>query len=226
MKVPGNTVKLGDITLRPENVNVDTIKTLAEKVANSGVEEAKEAKTAIDKWAKTGEISGDDYAKVDDFRKAAGRQFRDLKSEFWDRKNKGASWEDLKPVEAKMGKVGAFLHLNDKIRTELREATALTAVQAAAGASFSGPVGVVALYAAYANGSTWDASADKATKELLETYQGYLSGDSRMITEGNHVEQVHREHLWHSMNGELNEGIGEAKDGKPVELTEQYYELT
>ncbi len=223
----GSGFRVGDIELRSDVVTKESIEALSQAARGAGLQEGvEEVAEVLDSWKEAGQLSTDDYDTIDDFRRAAGRQWRQLTDQFWDRKREGASWDDLKPLEQEMGKVGNYLHLNNQLRTELREATARTAVEAAAGASLAGPVGVISLYAAYANGSRWDKSADEATAELLKTYGDYLSGDSRMITEGNQVEQIHRESLWHSMTGVLEEAKQSAAAGEETELTQQYYELT
>lgn len=215
---------VGGIPLNPNKVNKPFLREMYRAAHGAEVTEGKDkALEAITELGKSGEMSSESLAALDTFRKGVFAEYRNDKDRMWETwKEAGRNWKDprIAPIKEEMGINGAFLAKNEVFATELREATARSAVQAIAGASF-GPAPAVAGYAAYANGREWDGSAQKSTEQLVATYKEYLSGDSRMITKGNHVEQVHRAELWRTLNRMTADA---AATGKPV--TAQYYELT
>lgn len=226
MNIPSTPLKVGQVPLRPERINQDFLGSMKQAALQSGASEGSEqVADLLDRWGKEGEVSEKELSSVQGFRKQVSDLHSQHRREFWSLFNAGIRGEELKAVEEKMGLAGEFLIHNQKLQTELREATARTAVEALAG-TFVGPVGMVALYAAYANDSKWTNKSERETGELIEQYQAFLSGDHRMKTEGNQVQQVHREHLWHGMNQLLDQAIASAEAGNPVEMNLQYYELT
>jgi len=226
MNLSSTNLKVGNVPLRADRVNAEFLDNMKQAALKAGAPEGSEqVAELLDKWSKEGEVSEKDLSGVQGFRKQVADVYYEGKQEFWKLFNAGKRGEELKPAEEKMGLAGEFLIHNAKLQTELREATARTAVQALAG-TFVGPVGMVALYAAYANDSKWTAKSERETEGLINAYQEFLSGDHRMKTEGNDVDQVHREHLWHGINQILDKAIASGEAGKPVEMSLQYYELT
>lgn len=233
-------MNIGGVPLNPNKVNKPMLRKMYKAVQGTEIQDAKlkegddpqqskqAALDAITELGKSGEMSEDSYEALDGYRKMVYKEWRADKDGMWSAWRKAdGNWKDpeVKAKEQEMGVSGAFLSEAEKLRTELREATALSAVQAAAGASF-GPAAAVAGYAAYANSSTWNGPAQKATEELIGTYKDYLSGDSRMVTEGNSVQQVHRAELWKTLTHMTEKAAESGKNGKPVPITAQYYELT
>jgi phosphatidylserine/phosphatidylglycerophosphate/cardiolipin synthase-like enzyme len=218
--------KIGATPLRPEKFGQESLEDLAESVADSAVRKSKKATAeALEGWSKTGQLSSEDHSVISGFTAASAERYQELKDEWWKLFRKGVTGKAVSEIETRMAREGNLLARHQKLVTELREATARAAVQALAG-SMGGPLGVVAGYVAYANGPTWTSTSDRTTAELLQTLDGLRSGNSRMITEGNEVKQVHRAELWKAMNQILDTAIAQGKAGQPTELDLQYYELT
>jgi phosphatidylserine/phosphatidylglycerophosphate/cardiolipin synthase-like enzyme len=227
--IPSN-FQIGTTPLRPEKFGAESVTGLAESVTDSAVRKSKKATlTALDSWTKTGNISNEEFAVLNDFTAASSERYGELKDQWW--KLFKASEKDAEPsqalleVEAKMAREGNLLARHEKLITEMREATARVAVQALAG-GMSGLAGIVAAYSAYSAGPNWTAGSDRNAGELLKTLDSLQAGDSRMVSEGNQVQQVHREELWKALNTTLDKAIANGKAGKPAELDLQYYELT
>ena len=222
-------MKVGGVPLSPQRVNKPFLREMYKAAKKAEVTEGQqEALDAITELGKTGEISKETYEAIDGYRGAVKEQWYSDKQAMWQAwKDNGRSWKspEIDAIRAKMGVSGSFLHKNELLATELREATGISATQAIAGGSF-GPAPLVGLYAAYANGKDWNGSAQKSTEALVETYKQFQSGDSRMITEGNKVQQVHRAELWRTLNHLTEEAAEAGKAGKPLPITAQYYELT
>ncbi|MFA5504350.1 MAG: phospholipase D family protein [Vulcanimicrobiota bacterium] len=220
---------VGGVPLNPQKITKPFLREMYKAAQSAETAEGKqEALSAIESLGKTGEMSTEEFGALDSFRKNVSGEYRKDKDEMWKvwREN-GRNWKDPKisGIKKEMGVSGEFLSKDQTFQTELREATARSAVAAIAGGSF-GPTGTVAGYAAYANGRTWDGSAQRETEKLVATYKDYLSGDSRMISEGNKVQQVHRAELWKTLNDMTSEAAESGKAGNPVPITAQYYELT
>lgn len=220
---------IGGVPLDPKRVTKPFLRDMWKAAKNAETTEGKEAAMkAIEELGKGGEISAESFEAVDSYRKGVFAEYKSDKDRFWQTwRENGKNFKDpaLQAIREEMGVGGAFLMQDQTLQTALREATALTAVQALAGGSF-GPTGVVAGYAAYANDRKWNSSADKKTEALLETYKAYQSGSSPMITEGNSVKQVHREELWRALDTLTDKAVDAGKAGKPLPITAQYYELT
>ena len=227
MKVPSQ-FKVGDITLKKGAVTPESLKALKSAALDTAVEGGGEAAAKIvDKWMKEGSIDDKEFKTLNSFAYASKKEFRAANSDLWDIRQgrvQGTE-EDKKAAELRMGKEGAIVGPMQKLKDRLREATALAGVKAIAG-SFPGPTMIVAGYSAYANGTKWDGKAKKATTNLIETYSDFLTGDSRMNTSGNKVQQAHRENLWAAVHSQLDNAIEAGENGKPTEVTMQYYELT
>jgi hypothetical protein len=224
---PGMNV--GGIPLNPNKVNKPFLREMYRTAKKAEVTEGKqEALDAITELGKTGEMSESSLESLDTFRKGVYKEWRADKDAMWATwRSNGKNWKDpkIQELKAEMGVSGAFLMKDHQFGTELREATGLAAVQGIAGASF-GPAPLVAGYAAYANGRQWDGGAQKTTEALVETYKEYLAGDSRMISEGNSVRQVHRAELWRTLTDMTESAAESGKKGDPKPITAQYYELT
>lgn len=217
---------IGVTPLRPEKFGAKSIEGLAESVSDSAVRKAKKATLEVlDSWGQTGAMSSEDLTVLSDFTAASNERYQDLKNEWWRLFKNEQAGKPLRDVEARMAREGNLLARHEKLITELREATALSAVQALA-PGLSGPVGVVAGFAAYTNGTSWTSGSDKRAEQLLHTLTELRSGDSRMVTEGNEIKQVHRAELWKAMNTMLDTAVSSGKAGKPAQLDLQYYELT
>ncbi|MBI3930307.1 MAG: hypothetical protein HY319_32525 [Armatimonadetes bacterium] len=229
-KISHRSYRVGDVELNPRVVNAKSLRELSRAAEESEAGKPRQVSQVVDRWLEQGQIDQKDFQTFWRFSKDAKDRYFELNREYWDKKKDGRDWKDpeLKALELKMGKAADYLQHYEKVNDQLRIDTARTAVEAAAAASFSGPVGMVAAYAAWAHPPRWEAGQHKAVGELLTAYQGYLAGDSRMITEDNHVEQVHRENLWRSIheNLTLQQAIDSARSGEPVEVDMQYYELT
>ncbi len=221
--------RIGGVPLNPERVNTPFLREMYRSARDTAVTEGKdEALEVVGKFGKTQEIDKADLEVVDAFTKEVRNQYFEDKERFWDTwRNNGRNMRDpaLKEIEKEMGVSGAYLSKNERLQTELREATALAAVTAVAGASF-GPTGVISGYLAYSNGREWTGTHDRKAEELVNTFKEYQTGESRMTTQGNRVDQVHRAELWRTLTGMLDEAAESGKAGEPVPLTLQYYELT
>lgn len=222
-------ISVGGIPLNPNRVNKPFLREMYKAAKSAEVSEGKEeALAAIEEAGKTGEMSTDGYKALDSYRKGVHSEWRADKDRMWETwKSNGRNWKDpaIDAIKKEMGVSGEFLIKDHTFATELREATARSAVAAIAGASF-GPTGTVAGYAAYANDRVWNGGAQKSTEALVDTYKDYLAGDSRMSTEGNSVQQVHREELWPTLGRMTSKATDSGKAGKPMPITAQYYELT
>ncbi len=190
---------------------------------SSAVNEGKDGLLeALDLWDESRELPPEQHRKLEEFAASVGKRFGGLKNDWW-QAHRGE--KPLAAIEEKMGAEGAFLAPHSRLQNELREASARSAVAALSGVPL-GPAGVLAGYAAYANGTSWDGPAQRRTEELAQKLADFDRGDSRMITEGNSVGQVHRDQLWKTMNGMLDDAAQRAKNGHPTEIGVQYYELT
>ena len=225
-------MNVGGVPLNPNKVNKPFLRKMYKAAQQTdGPEVTAEAKQAaldaIKDLGEDGQMSTESLEALDSFRKSVYKEWRNDKNEMWDLKNSGKSWKDpaIQEKKAEMATSGAFLIEQQRFGTELREATALAAVQGIAGASF-GPTAAVAGYAAYANGREWDGTAQKKTEALVDTYKAYQTGDSRMTTEGNSIEQVHRSELWRTLTHMTSKAAEEGAKGNPLPITAQYYELT
>jgi hypothetical protein len=220
---------IGGVPLDPKRVTKPFLRDMYKAARKAETAEGKEeALAALEELGKSGQVSAETFAAVDAYRKGVYKEYRADKDRFWQTwRENGKNFKDpkLQAIRQEMGVGGAFLIQDQRLQTVLRESAALAATQALAGGTF-GPVGLVANYAAYANGKTWDKKADQKTEKLLETYKDLLAGKSSMISEGNKVKQVHREELWRTLGTLTGEAVEAGKTGKPLPVTAQYYELT
>lgn len=228
MQMPNSSFSIGNIPIPTKDLSKKGLEYLKKSIEQSGIESKKvglaEAAEIVDTWAEQGDISFDDYNKLTRLQWDGRNANKARKREYWDRRNDGADWKDLKPLEKEMGLTGDYITRVENLKNAYRESTARVAVQAAAAGSFSGPATLVAAYIAWADKEANEQEA--AAENLLGTYKEFLAGDSRMETAGNKVEQVHRENLWPAIHRTLDAAITAAESGEPTEVDVQYYELT
>lgn len=217
---------IGAIALRRDKFNGESLRSLSESVQDSAVRKSKKATLeTLDSWAESGSLNAEGLSTLNGFSSSSQARYKELRQQWWKLFKAGETGRPLADVESKMAREGDLIARHDKLLTELREANARLAVEALA-PGLSGPAGVVAAYAAYANGPTWTAGSDRSTQAVLDTLSELQSGNSAMTTTGNGVQQVHREELWKAMNTTLDKAIENGKAGRPEELNLQYYELT
>lgn len=224
--------RIGGIPLDPSRINKPFLKKMLDATEKAELKDGKStAKAAVKELYEKGEVSTEKLESLESFAKAMRKEWKEDKDTIWANQQKIEESFDAElaaDIEARKQDQdlnAPFLGAERVLKDTLREATALAAVQALAGADF-GPTAAVAGYAAYVNGTKWDGPAERSTAKLVETYQQYLSGDSPMTTTGNSVQQVHREELWKTLTGMTREAAESGKNGKPVSITAQYYELT
>ena len=222
-------IQVGGIPLNPKKVNKAFLESMLKAIDSAKVSAGKaEVKSALEQLSKEGQLPTDSVEYLTGYAKTLKKEWKDDKLAIWDAKQEDKSKWDQAALDKLKGQLQAnapFLGAYSTFADELREATALSAVQAIAGASF-GPTAAVAGYAAYVNGPKWDRPADKVTNELIATYKSYLDGSSPMITRGNSVKQVHRAELWKTLTGLTRAAAEAGEKGKPKDITAQYYELT
>lgn len=224
-----NALSVGGIPLNPQKVNKPFLKDMLKATSMSEVTEGKEeAKLAVKEFYEQGTLSEEGLENLNSYAKSMRKEWKNDKKALWEHSEADDENRDRDAV-AKLRKdleINApFLGGHRKFANELREATALAAVQGIAGGEF-GPTAAVAGYAAYLNGPTWNGPAQRNTETLVETYKEYLSGDSKMTTVGNSVKQVHRAELWKTLTDMTREAASAGEAGQPMPITAQYYELT
>jgi len=224
-----SSFKVGGLPLDPKKINKAFLEKMLANVERAELAEGKEhASAALTEIFEKGQMSEVALEGLQAYGKAVSKEWKADKDAIWEAKQATGTPVDHALIEARrkdLNNNAPFLGQFNVFVDELREQTALSAVQAIAGAGF-GPTHLVASYAAYLNGPQWNSSAEKNTTELIKTYQDYLSGNSRMTTKGNSVKQVHRAELWKTLTGMTREAAASGKAGKPQEITAQYYELT
>lgn len=222
-------IQVGGISLNPKKVNPALLETMLKATESAALSEGKdEVKLALQNLHQNGQAPAGALDCLDQYAKSLRKEWKDDKLAIWDAKQADKSeWDQaaLDKLKQQLKANAPFLGSYSKLANELREATALAAVQAIAGGSF-GPAAAVAGYAAYVNAPKWDRPAEKTTTELVKTFQSYLDGSSPMITKGNSVKQVHREELWKTLTGMTRAAAAAGEAGKPQEINAQYYELT
>lgn len=185
----------------------------------------KAAQDALEAWVKEKQLSPEDFEQLDQYVDEAADKYSDLKGEWWSDYKAGKRGANLKNLEERMAREGDLLSAHQELTTEYREAGARAAVEGLTG-GLLGPAGVLAAYAAYANGPQWDGPAQTSTEALWDAMQKLEAGESRMISQGNEVKPVRGAALWKTMNDTLDTAIKEGEAGNPKEMNLQYYELT
>ncbi len=215
--------------MRPDRVDTPFLRGMYRAARNAESQEGKkEALEALETFGKTGALEKEGLTALDSYAKNVKDEYFEDKERYWETwKTNGRNFRDpaLKEIEKEMGVSGELLTHQEKLKTELREATARAAVTAIAGGSF-GPTGVVSGYLAYSNGTNWTGTSDRKAAEVVDTFKDFQTGESRMTTQGNKVEQVHRAELWRTLTGLLDHAAEEGQKGNPLPMTLQYYELT
>lgn len=191
----------------------------------AGDQYAKELEV-LERWEKTGELGIEDYKELQDGvktklkepeKKAADSYFK------WIRKQDSPQFKEASRSFATHGRP---LQLRDNLRNALREAGAQTAITAMANGVYGGPTQSVAAYLAFSNAAKPTAGDMKHSKGVLETLEALRLDKSSMKTEGNAIEQVHREILWKTLDNFASEALDKAKKGENPQFYLQYYELT
>lgn len=219
-------LSIGTTPLHPGRVDREFVEGAKSALENSKVRKGRVgAARILDGWTTKEPLSSEQFESLDTYVDSVQKSFNKLENKWWKLHKADPDSAEKKEIEQKMGVEGEVLLYHDKLTTELREANARAAVQAMAG-TLSGVPGLVAAYSAYANGKTWTGPETEDTKAVLEEMKALDSGNSKMVTTGNSVEQVHREKLWKKMHSMLDESIEKAEGGKPTELDVQLYELT
>lgn len=224
-----NSFRAAGVSLDPTKISKPFLEKMIANVEKAELEEGKElAAAALTEVYEKGDMSATGLEALQAYGKALGKEWKADKDAIWQAKQVTDSPIDHKLIEARRNDLNAnapFLGQYTTFADELREKTALAAVQSLAGGGF-GPTNIVAGYAAYLNGPKWDNSATRKTAELIGTYKNFQTGESSMTTQGNSVQQVHRAELWKTLTGMTREAAESGKAGKPMEITAQYYELT
>jgi len=221
-------LKIGETTLTSGRIDPKFARETREAVKDSKVRKGRKATARIlDQWSPSQPLTEDQYEQFKDFASGSSAKYRKLESEWWDLHKADPEKHASKKRELKdrMALEAEVLHAEERLKFALRESTAQSAVKAIAGTLVGAP-GLVAAYTAHANGSSWTSTNHEEAEAVLGQISELDKGESEMITEGNRVKQVHREDLWKSMNDLMNESIKSAKNGKPVEVGLQLYELT
>lgn len=224
-----NSFNVGGVQLPSSKLNKAFFEKMLANAERAALEEGRDgAAAALTEVFEKGAMSPSGLENLQAYGKSLAKEWKANKDGIWEAKQADGAPVDQAAIEAKrqnLNSIAPFLGQFNVLVETLREQTALTAVQAIAGAGF-GPAHIVAGYAAYLNGPKWDRSAEKKTTALVNTYQAYLDGNSPMTTKGNSVQQVHRAELWKTLTGLTREAAESGKAGKPLEITAQYYELT
>ena len=224
-----SSLSVGGINLNPLKINKPFLNDMLKATEMSELKEGKaSAKRALKEFFEEGTLSETGLEHLDSYAKAMRKEWKEDKKALFAQTDAAAEDRDKDVIEKLRNDLvinAPFLGGHRTFTNELREATALAAVQGIAGADF-GPTAAVAGYAAYLNPPKWNGPAQRNTQALVDTYKDYLSGESRMTTEGNSVKQVHRAELWKTLTGMTREAAAAGKAGKPLPITAQYYELT
>lgn len=224
-----NSFRAGGVPLDSTKINKAFLEKMIGNVEKAEVEEGRElAAAALTEIYEKGEMSLGGLEGLQAYGKALGKEWKSDKDAIWDAKQVTDRPIDHAFIEARRNDLNSnapFLGQFTTFADELREKTALSAVQTLAGSGF-GPTNIVSGYAAYLNGPKWDNSATRKTAELVSTYKDFQTGESTMTTKGNSIQQVHRAELWKTLTGMTREAAESGKAGNPMEITAQYYELT
>ncbi|MBT9587198.1 hypothetical protein IV102_27895 [bacterium] len=207
---------VGGVPLDRARYNPETFGKLAEAASNIPIEEnksPKEWKELADRIEKDDQVSPEDLKAFQDLSKSARPERTRL------RKALSASGYKDEKIKAQLLPFNVFDGPFNKLTDALRLGGAKVAVQALASASF-GPLAVVTGYQAYAN------LQDAPLQDLVKSIEDVEAGKAKQYYPGNKVEPFHQEEVWQKMNHMLDASLQAAKDGKPVEINAQYYELT
>jgi uncharacterized protein (DUF1778 family) len=211
-----SSFQIGSHSVDSRLVNADLIRKWADSAKNIKTE----GNAPADSWDKladnAAQNNGLSKSELDQITALGKSCFHYHKQLHKDLKASGYKDENLK---AQLKDVHVFGTGSDAIKKAILNSQSMLAVQAAAGASF-GPTGVVTAYVAAAKLN------DESVKELVDSLQQVRQGDSPLVHQGNQIKGFHCEEVWPQMVRMLDGAAQSARDGKPVEVDAQYYELT
>lgn len=213
---PKSNFNVGGVPLDRSKFNPETLGELAKHAAGVPIPEnqsPKDWKELASRVSEQDEVSKEDLKAFQELHKAAGPERTRLRKEL-----AASGYKDEK-VRAQLVNFNVFDGPFSKLTDALRLSSAKVAVQAIAGASF-GPTSVVTAYHAYSN------LAQQPLQDLISTMESVEAGKAANHFPGNKVAEVHHEEVWQTMTEMLQDSLQSAKDGKPVEINAQYYELT
>lgn len=167
----------------------------------------------VDSYEQTGEVSRDDLKLLRDFTKAADKARKELQKEL--KGQEKVARRDINRLRA----LDAYLEPASKLQEAYIEATSRAALAAVAGASF-GPTATVAAYLA------WNPAPVKRVESLVDHLKQLQAGTSPLLHQGNDVKPVHQEELWQTKMQMLQQAAESARQGNPVEIDVQYFEMT
>ncbi len=216
MAINNSNFSVGGVPLDRSKFNPESFGKMAEAAAGVPIEENKPAgewKDLAERIAKQDEVTSDDLAAFQDLNKAARPERSKLRKAF-----AKSGYKDEK-IASKLTQFYVFDGPFGKLTEALRLGSAKVAVEALANSGF-GPLNVVTAYQAYSN------LAQAPLQELVTSIEGVEAGKAKNYFPGNEVKQFHHERIWQEMNQMMSDSLQSAKDGKPVQITAQYYELT
>lgn len=211
MSNPGGNFSVGGVPLDRGRFSAAMFRSMTEFAGQLPVEKGftKDWEELADQVEERGGVTQEEYDGLRKFAFQAKKERSHLRKEF-----RAGEFQD-KTIEGKLVPFNAFDTRFSKLTEAYRESAARTAVKAAAPAGF-GAAGVVSAYQAYSN----------LPKSGLQNLVQTMDKPEALDFKGNHVDQVHQDELWQRMNTMLDEGTQSARQGKPVEVDAQYYELT
>jgi phosphatidylserine/phosphatidylglycerophosphate/cardiolipin synthase-like enzyme len=228
-----NAFRVGGVPLNPEIVNKKSLEKMLGAIDKAEIEEGRSGvKQTVEDLFEHGDVGLDRVGDARKYNNGLKKEWKADKKAMFNAKNSDeANWDQAlyDGHKSDLAANAPFLGAFRVFENEVRQAVALNTVKAVAGASF-GPANAVAGYAAFTytpnykgSGGAFSNADTKKVGKLVETYNSYLSGDSKMITEGNSVKQAHGAELWKTLTG-MTQDAAESADPQPI--TAQYYELT
>ena len=208
--------QVGGVPLDRTRYNPETFAKLSEAAADIKIDENKspeEWKQLSDRIEKDGAVSNEDLQAFQDLSKNIRPERTRL------RKALSASGYKDESIKAQLVPFNVFDGPFSKLTEALRLGSAKVAVQSLVSSSF-GPTSILTAFHAYANLN------QGALEELTGSMEKAEAGKASNYYPGNQVEPFHQAEIWQKMNHMLDAGLESAKQGKPVEIDAQYYELT
>lgn len=167
----------------------------------------------LDSYEQGTPLAAADLKSLTAFTKAAERARRDLQNELKDQEKIGR--RDANRLQA----LDAYLEPAARLQEVLLEESRKASIQALAGASF-GPAATVAAYL------TWNPASAARVETLVANLQELEAGTSPLVHAGNGAVAVQQEQLWQTKMQLLESAAESARQGKPVEIDVQYFEMT